>query len=295
MRQTLLLIVAVALVGCGKKTTPSEPETNAEPKVAAKKPEPPKTEPKPEAKIPTNAFVNTLGMPFVPVPGTDVQFCIWETRVKDYAAYATANAGVAPFWQIPRFTQADTHPVVRVNWNDAQAFCEWLTKKELAEGKIKAGQKYRLPTDAEWSVAVGLGKEKGNTPEEKDSGIKDVYPWGKEWPPAVEAGNYNKSLKADKFDYTSPVGSFASNKDGLHDMGGNVWEWCEDKYSPTITRLCCAVRLGTASVPTTCCRPAAATARPVVAATASAFGVCWWVVPVGEVGFVTLWPCPLEP
>jgi len=181
-------------------------------------------------------------MPFVPVPGTKVAFCIWETRVQDYAAYAAANAGLDGRWTSPAdFTgeglkQTDTHPVVEVSWNDANAFCEWLTKKELAEGKIKAGQKYRLPTDAEWSVAVGLGKEKGNTPKEKQRDIKDVYPWGKEWPPPVGAGNYHKSLKADKFDYTAPVGSFASNKDGLHDMGGNVWEWCEDKYSPTSTR-----------------------------------------------------------
>ena len=233
MRKILLLIAAVALVGCGKKTTPAEPETNAEPKVAANKPEPPKTEPKPEAKIPANAFVNTLGMPFVLVPGTEVAFCIWETRVKDYAAYAAANAGVDGNWKKPGFQQEDTHPVVNVSWNDANAFCAWLTKKELAEGKIKAGQKYRLPTDAEWSVAVGLDKEMGNTPREKSRGIKDVYPWGKEWPPPVEAGNHNRILKVDKFEYTAPVGSFAANKLGLHDMGGNVWEWCEDKYSPT--------------------------------------------------------------
>jgi len=215
MRQTILLITAVALVGCG--TT---------------KPTPPKTEPKLVAKIPPKAFTNTLGMKFVPVPGTDVQFCIWETRVIDYAVYAAANAGVNGSWKQPGFQQSDTHPVVSVSWEDAQAFCAWLTKKELAEGKIKAGEKYRLPTDAEWSVAVGLGKEKGNTPREKSRGIKDVYPWGKEWPPPVGAGNYNKSLKVDNFEYTSPVGSFASNKDGLHDMGGNVWEWCEDWYDP---------------------------------------------------------------
>jgi formylglycine-generating enzyme required for sulfatase activity len=107
-----------------------------------------------------------------------------------------------------------------------------LTKKELAEGKIKEGQKYRLPTDAEWSVAVGLGKETGNSPKEKSEGIKDVYPWGKEWPPPNGAGNYHGSQKLDKFDFTSPVGSFAANKLGLHDMGGNVWEWCEDWYDP---------------------------------------------------------------
>jgi formylglycine-generating enzyme required for sulfatase activity len=255
MRQTLILIAAMALVGCGKKTTPAEPETNAEPKVAAEKqeppkvepqkqvppkveankPEPPKTEPKTEAKIPANAFVNTLGMPFVPVKGTDVQFCIWETRVKDYAAYAAANAGVDGSWKnfgFAGFKQEDTHPVVNVNWEDANAFCEWLTKKELAEGKIKVGQKYRLPTDAEWSVAVGLGKEVGDTPKEKNRGIKDVYPWGKEWPPPVGAENYDKNLKVDNFEYTSPVGSFAANKLGLHDMGGNVAEWCEEWYDP---------------------------------------------------------------
>jgi len=223
MWKTLILIAAMAMVGCGKKTTPAEPEANAEPKAVA--------------KIPTNAFVNTLGMPFVPVKGTEVSFCIWETRVKDYAAYAAANAGVDESWKNfgRGFKQEDTHPVVKVSWNEAQAFCEWLTKKELAEGKIKPGQKYRLPTDAEWSVAVGLGKETGNSPKEKRGGIKDVYPWGKEWPPPAGAGNYGEDLKADKFEYTSPVGSFASNKDGLHDMGGNVWEWCEDKYSPTST------------------------------------------------------------
>jgi formylglycine-generating enzyme required for sulfatase activity len=236
VKQILLMIAMVALVGCGKKTTPAEPVTNAEPKVAANKPEPPKTEPKPEAKIPTNAFVNTLGMPFVPVPGTEVQFCIWETRVQDYAAYAAANAGVDGSWKNfgLGFKQADTHPVVNVNWEDANAFCAWLTKKELAEGKIKEGQKYRLPTDAEWSVAVGLGKEKGNTPKEKNRGIKDVYPWGKEWPPPKGAGNYDGRLNVDKFEYTSPVGSFAANKLGLHDMGDNVLEWCEDWYDPAI-------------------------------------------------------------
>ena len=205
MKQILLICAVVALVGCGS---------------ALAAPKPAKT------------FVNTLGMKFVPVKGTDVQFCIWETRVKDYASYAAANAGVDGSWKSPGFTQADTHPVVNVSWEDANAFCAWLTKKELAEGKIKAGQKYRLPTDAEWSVAVGLGKEKGNTPEEKSRGIKGVYPWGKEWPPSKGAGNYNKFMKLDNFEYTSPVGSFASNKDGLHDMGGNVWEWCEDWYDP---------------------------------------------------------------
>ena len=196
MKQTILLIVAIALVGC--KTT---------------------TE-------------NTLGMKFVSVLGTKVQFSIWETRVKDYAVYAAANAGVDRKWETPGFKQADTHPVVWVSWNDAQAFCEWLTKKELAAGKLQPGQKYRLPTDAEWSVAVGLGKETGNTPGEKNQGIKDVYPWGTGYPPPKGAGNYSLNLGVDSFDYTSPVGSFAANKLGIHDLGGNVYEWCEDWLDP---------------------------------------------------------------
>ena len=143
---------------------------------------------------PAGAFVNTLGMAFVPVPGTDVQFSIWETRVKDYAAYAAANAGVDASWKSPSFTQADTHPVVNVSWEDANAFCAWLTRKEQAAGKITASQRYRLPSDAEWSVAVGLGRETGSSPEEKDAGVKDVYPWGNQWPPPVGAGNYDEDL-----------------------------------------------------------------------------------------------------
>jgi formylglycine-generating enzyme required for sulfatase activity len=119
-----------------------------------------------------NAFVNSLGMVFKSVPGTEVQFCIWETRVKDYAAYAAVNTSVDGEWKSPRFKQEDTHPVVKVSWNDAQAFCVWLTKKEVAAGKIKVGQRYRLPTDADWSVAVGLGKEVGKTAEESETSIR---------------------------------------------------------------------------------------------------------------------------
>ena len=100
MQKTILMIMAVALVGCA-----STPYTPGKP------------------------YTNTLGMKFVPVPGSEVSFCIWETRVKDYAVYAAASADVNTKWKNPGFTQADTHPVVNVSWNDARSFCDWLTKK----------------------------------------------------------------------------------------------------------------------------------------------------------------------
>ncbi len=170
-----------------------------------------------------------MGMVFTGVPGVPA-FSIWDTRVSDYQAYAKANSGIDQFWKELGFQQTADHPVVNVSWKDAQAFCAWLTKKERGEGKIKADQRYRLPTDAEWSVAVGLEGEAGGTPKDKHNRIEAVYPWGTQWPPPKGAGNYDKSLGVDDYKYTSPVGSFKANQHGLFDMGGNVWQWCEDWY-----------------------------------------------------------------
>lgn len=183
---------------------------------------------------------NSLGMRFKPVAGTKVLFCIWETRVQDYAAYAAANSGVDtswkdPVWQGKPVTPGPTHPVLEVSWEDAQAFCQWLTEQERKEGKLSTGEAYRLPTDAEWSWAVGIGDREGSgTPQKKEGKLKDVYPWGTQWPPPNKAGNYDDYSKYkiagfhDGYERTSPVGSFNANGQGLYDLGGNVWEWCED-------------------------------------------------------------------
>ncbi|MBI4625500.1 MAG: SUMF1/EgtB/PvdO family nonheme iron enzyme [Verrucomicrobia bacterium] len=170
---------------------------------------------------------NTLGMKFVAVPGVNVLFGVWDTRVQDYEKFASA---MRREWTKPSFEQGSTHPAVNVSWDDAQAFCAWLTNKEQAEGRLGPGQKYRLPTDAEWSVAVGLDESRGGTPKSKDGQIRGVYPWGTQYPPPRGAGNYGSNLNADDFVNTSPVGSFAANRHGLYDMGGNVWQWCEDFY-----------------------------------------------------------------
>jgi hypothetical protein len=202
-------------------------------------------------------FSNSLGMGFVPAGTPGVLFSVWETRVKDFEAFVeatehdaisenrfgtkayTLEAGgqwnqVGGSWRDPRFPSKQTgeHPVVCVSYLDAEAFCQWLTKKERASGKIPATASYRLPTDSEWSRAVG-GTE---------------FPWGDHWPPRATDGNYfgaeamvgvlqgysNDLAKAgfkDSAARTGPVGMFAENPFGLYDMGGNVWEWCSTWYT----------------------------------------------------------------
>ena len=187
-------------------------------------------------------FVNSLGMKFVPVPITGgptdrkrVLFSVWDTRVQDYAALVAENPSVNKKWKDTGFKgekQGPTHPVVNVSWEEAKAFCEWLTKKERAAGNLGPEEEYRLPTDHEWSCAVGIGeREDANTsPSEKNSVIPDVYPWRGAWPPPKGAGNYVSDLRVDDYKFTSPVGSFAANSHGVYDIGGNVWQWCEDWY-----------------------------------------------------------------
>ncbi|MEP6671159.1 MAG: SUMF1/EgtB/PvdO family nonheme iron enzyme [Chthoniobacter sp.] len=152
-------------------------------------------------------FVNSLGMKFVPVLGTAVLFSIWDTRVQDYRIFAEETARE---WPRPDFPQGPTDPAINVSWESANGFCVWLSRKE--------GRKYRLPTDAEWSRAVGNQK----------------YPWGTTWPPPQEAGNFDPKVQADNFPKTSPVGKFTANRYGLYDMSGNVWQWCADEYRATM-------------------------------------------------------------
>ena len=191
-------------------------------------------------------FTNSLGMPFVPVPGLDdVQFCIWQTRVQDYAAYAAENTGIDMAWKdvevegyqqghLQGHQQRPDHPVVEVSWEDATAFCEWLSRKE--------GKTYRLPTDHEWSGAVGIGDREDPATLPKDKGATiEGYPWGNQWPPPSGSGNFAGSEAEgvgwrciegyqDPFPFTAPVGSFELNHHGIKDLSGNVWEWCHDWY-----------------------------------------------------------------
>jgi formylglycine-generating enzyme required for sulfatase activity len=210
------------------------------------------------------ATAYTLGIPLISLePGT----CLgaWPTRVKDFSAFVAATQydatgsmltlGKDDFdwlphghsWASPGFAQTPDHPVVGVSYNDALEFCAWLTVQERASGNIDAGQSYSLPTDHEWSLAVGLDEEAGASPEARLYHSAGAYPWGPAWPPPANFGNYAGAESrldmpswwgvvpggyTDPFPRTSPVGSFAPNALGFYDLSGNVWEWCADTYCP---------------------------------------------------------------
>lgn len=187
-----------------------------------------------------NPHENTLRMKFVPVPGLSGLFSIWETREQDFELFLHATKKKS---RLPEgVVMVSDKPSVKMTWDEARAFCEWLTALERSEGALAPTQHYRLPTDAEWSVAVGLGRETGKSPAEKSGRNRELFPWGKLWPPPARVGNYageelgllalNLVGYNDGFEGIAPVGRFPPNGFGLHDLGGNVWEWCEDEYQP---------------------------------------------------------------
>ncbi|MFN0175254.1 MAG: SUMF1/EgtB/PvdO family nonheme iron enzyme [Saprospiraceae bacterium] len=116
------------------------------------------------------------------------------------------------------------HPVVHVSWNDAKAYCAWLSEQTR--------QPYRLPSEAEWEYAAKNGQK--NT----------KYSWGDTISAGRKVGNIadlsgkgkHKNWNIlphykDNFVLSAPVGSFEPSDLGLYDMSGNVWEWCEDVYT----------------------------------------------------------------
>jgi formylglycine-generating enzyme required for sulfatase activity len=120
-------------------------------------------------------------------------------------------------WRTPGFEQGDDHPVVCISWNDAVAFCEWLTKQ------VGQGRQFRLPTEAEWEYACRAGTTTpfhfGETISTDQANYDGTY-------------TYDKGTKGVFRQKTTPVGGFPANAWGLHDMHGNVSEWCQDWYGP---------------------------------------------------------------
>lgn len=186
-------------------------------------------------------FTNSLGMKFVPIEHSPVLCSIWETRMGDYASFAHAENRP---WTRPNFKHDQDHPVVGVTWDDAVAFCAWLTAVERQNGWLGPTQRYRLPTAHEWSCAAGYGDRDDPTKNHivRLTEFHFTGLWGsKQWPPPAGAGNFaDETLQReagallwikgydDGFAHTAPVGSFQPNKFGIYDLAGNAMEWCED-------------------------------------------------------------------
>jgi formylglycine-generating enzyme required for sulfatase activity len=111
-------------------------------------------------------------------------------------------------WQNTGFKQTERHPVVNVDWNDANRFCQWLSREE--------GQTYRLPTEAEWEYACRAGTTTLYCFGDDEASLAD-YAWQ----------GVNAYVAA-----THPVATKQPNPWGLYDVYGNVHEWCHDWFDP---------------------------------------------------------------
>ena len=163
-----------------------------------------------------------------------------EVTNREFRAFSKAHQS----GQEGRYTlNDDQQPVVNVTWQQAAAYCNWLSQQEsLPPAYVKRGDilvpaspvpaSYRLPTEAEWSWAARYPAGKGPL----------KFPWGAEMPPTGKAGNYaDQAAKSiipnhlvdydDRQPVTAKVGSFPANGYGLFDLGGNVSEWVHDYYN----------------------------------------------------------------
>jgi formylglycine-generating enzyme required for sulfatase activity len=125
------------------------------------------------------------------------------------------------------------HPVEAVTWAEAVEFCRRLS--QLPDEKA-AGRAYRLPTEAEWEYACRAGTTSpfffGEALTAEQANYRLSYPGhilhdgrSVEYPP-------RRGPDGLPLEKTSPVGSYPANAWGLHDLHGNVWEWCADRYEP---------------------------------------------------------------
>lgn len=185
---------------------------------------------------------NSLGLRFVPLG--EVMIAAVETRRRDYLEFVKSSNARRP-GNIETDGRGGTHPIVGIDREEARAFCAWLTEKERNAGLIGPQDRYRLPTDEEWSRAVGLPLERGSTPADRNGRIRGIYPWGFDWPPPPNVENLADASTRrktplenvipgyeDRFPQLAPVGAFLPNERGITALGGNASEWVDTDYDP---------------------------------------------------------------
>lgn len=114
-------------------------------------------------------------------------------------------------WRSTGWDAGMNHPVVNVSYQDAVAFCEWLSRSE--------GRRYRLPTEAEWEYCCRASSDAN-------------FPTGDDVKSLRGSANLDPNLGLEEFQFTAPAMSLAANPFGLYDLTGNVQEWCLDWYDP---------------------------------------------------------------
>ncbi len=114
------------------------------------------------------------------------------------------------------------NPATYVNWDDATDFCKKLTEIERKSGKLKANEEYRLPTEAQWEYACRAGTTTAFSFGDDESKLGE-YAW------------YDGNTKNIDREWAHKVGTKKPNPWGLHDMHGNVAEWCEDWHDEKLS------------------------------------------------------------
>lgn len=162
----------------------------------------------------------------------EVSWAEWEECVADDGCIDNSEKNYSSLTEIKFAGDAGygrgQRPVINVDWNDANSYATWLSKK--------TGKKYRLLSEAEWEYVARAG-------------TNSVYNWGdnplkacdheniSDWPVGLKHSTWSRVKCTDGFgDETAPVGSFPANSFGVHDMHGNVSEWTADCYTDNYSK-----------------------------------------------------------
>lgn len=166
-------------------------------------------------------FISETGYP------TGPKCWAWDAKSDNYAEMAGWVVQQGKSWRDPGFPQTDNHPVVCVDFAEAKAYADWLSKK--------TGQSYRLPTEAEWEYAAR-------------GGTSTTRPWGNDIDASCKSANVADDSLAtvhprpqnyadfipfncdDGVIFTAPVDQFPANNFGLHNVLGNAAEWIDDCF-----------------------------------------------------------------
>jgi len=135
----------------------------------------------------------------------------WKRTVGNFPAALTAGAG-------------DNFPIYSMNFAEAEEFCRQLTESAHVKGALPEGWEFRLPTEAQWEYACRAGTTTATSFGDKLSSKQANF----------EGKPYNGAEEGPSLKRATVVGSYPPNAWGVHDMHGNVFEWCRDWYQATL-------------------------------------------------------------